>query len=103
MTHRKRLVDDVGDLTYELVARDLDLQIEGLAACTVGDLIDADHRTRSSRELDLRLLCNGTQPHHRDFVRAQVDTLLGQELLDHAIDESLVEIVTTEEAISSGA
>ena len=34
---------------------------------------------------------------------AQIDAVLGEELLDHAIDEALVEIVAAEERVAGGA
>ena len=69
----------------------------------VGDLVDAHHRARPPRQLDLGLLGDRAQPHHRDLVGAQIDAVVGEELGDHLVDEALVEIVAAEERVAGGA
>ena len=49
LAHRERAIDEIGDLADELVALDLDLEIERLTLRAVRDLVDPDDRARAPR------------------------------------------------------
>ena len=89
----------VGNELLELGARELELQV--LRARGVrGDEGQVDFRLERRRELDLRPLRGLLEPLERHLVRREIDALVLFELLDHPVDDALVQVVAAEMSVS---
>ena len=92
---------EVLDQRLELGARELDIQM--LRALGVGgDVRQVDVGLLVRRQLDLGLLGRVLQALQRQRVRVQVDALVLLELVHEMVDDTLVEVLATEEGIAVG-
>ena len=94
-------VEQVGGHVLELAAGELLLEVQR-AGLAVGDVRQVDRGLARGGQLDLRLLRGLLQALLGDLVGAEVDAVVGLELLDHPLDDAGVPVVTTEVVVTGG-
>lgn len=89
--------EEVSAKLFESSSGDVGIEIN-----TFEERIDFDGSLSGSREGSFRSFASGSQPPDRPLVLSQVFPVFPFEFLDKVVDESVIEIFTTEMGVTSG-
>ncbi len=97
----ERARDQVCRELVELLAAERHAQVDGLALLLL-DEVELDDDVGDERQVDLRRLGSVLDALHGDGVLRQVEPVLALELLQHVVDDPVVEIHAAQEGVAAG-